>query len=144
MDRSIFSELDVLVILYAAGMATTTSLVTTYRARNAQRLRNKPLSPWGTALPDMITGTLVGTFAALVVPRWFPILKDFVGITILAGGGGIIGPAIWDLFSRSGLNALLSFLSNTAAGPAAKYLAQQQKEGARDDQSPPNPPSATP
>ena len=143
MDRSIFSELDVLVILYAAGMAMIASLVTTYRARNAQRLRNQPLSPWGTVLPDVIAGTLVGAFAALLVPLWFKAAGNFTGVSILAGGGGIIGPAVWDLFSRSGLNALLSFLSNTAAGPAARYLAQQQKEG-RDDQNPPNPPSATP
>ena len=143
MDRSIFSELDVLVILYAAGMAMIASLVTTYRARNAQKLRNQPLSPWATVLPDVIAGTLVGVFAALLVPQWWKALNNFTGVSILAGGGGIIGPAVWDLFSRSGLNALLTLLSNTAAGPAARYLAQQ-KDGSRDDQNPPNPPPATP
>ena len=142
MDRSIFADLDVWVILYAAGMAMIASLVTTYRTRNAQRLRGQPLSPWATILPDVIAGTLVGAFAALIVPRWFEALSNFTGVSILAGGGGIIGPAVWDLFSRSGLNALLSFLSNTAAGPAARYLAQQQKEGAKDDQQ--NPPSSSP
>ena len=144
MDRSIFAGLDLNVILYAAGMAMIASFVTTYRARNAQRLRNRPLSPWGTVLPDVIAGTLVGAFAALLVPSWFKSMNNFTGVSILSGGGGIIGPAVWDLFSRSGLNALLSFLSNTAAGPAARYLAQQQKDGSRDDQNPPNPPSATP
>ena len=144
MDRSIFAGLDLNVILYAAGMAMVASLVTTYRARNAQRLRNKPLSPWGTVLPDVIAGTLVGAFAAVLGPSWFKVLNNFTGVSILAGGGGIIGPAVWDLFSRSGLNALLSFLSNTAAGPAARYLAQQKEEGAKDDQNPQNPPPPTP
>ena len=142
MDRSIFAELDPWVILYAAGKAMIASLVTTYRTRNAQRLRGHPLSPWATILPDVIAGTLVGTFAALLVPRWWHALNNFTGVSILSGGGGILGPAIWDLFSRAGLNALLTFLSNTAAGPAARYLAQQQKEdGVKDDQQK-NPPPA--
>ena len=141
MDRSIFAGLDLNVILYAASMAMLASLVTTYRARNAQRLRNKPLSPWGTVIPDVIAGTLVGAFAALLVPQWFKALNNFTGVSILSGGGGIIGPAVWDLFSRAGLNALLSALSNTAAGPLAKYLAQQ-KEGAKDDQQTPPPPAS--
>ena len=142
MDRSIFADLDPWVILYAAGMALIASLVTTYRTRNAQRLRGHPLSPWATILPDVIAGTLVGTFAALLVPSWFKALGNFTGVSILAGGGGILGPAVWDLFSRSGLNALLAFLSNTAAGPAARYLAQQQKEdGAKDDQQKNPPPT---
>lgn len=142
MDRSIFAELDPWVILYAAGMAMIASLVTTYRTRNAQRLRGQPLSPWATILPDVITGMLVGTFGALLVPRWWHVLNNFTGVSILAGGGGIIGPALWDLFSRAGLNALLTALSNTAAGPLARYLAQQQKDGAKDDQQSPPPPAS--
>lgn len=142
MDRSIFAGLDLNVILYAAGMAMIASLVTTYRARNAQRLRNHPLSPWGTVLPDVIAGTLVGAFAALLMPRWFASLNNFTGVSILSGGGGIIGPAVWDLFSRAGLNALLAALSNTVAGPLTKYLAQQQKDGTNDDQQTPPPPSS--
>ena len=139
MDHSIFSGLDLYVVLYAAGMAFVASGLTTWRNRNAQRLQGLPLSSWLTAIPDTLAGMLIGTAAGVFVPPHAPILDNLSGVTILCGGGGILGPKLWDLVNSSrGLNAALSLLPGPLAA-FTKALAAQNKEVGPNDkkQDPP-------
>ena len=108
MQHNIFQGLDLWVVLYAAGMAFIASGLTTWRARNAQRLRGLPLSSWLTAIPDTLAGTFIGTALGVLVPPHVPALNNLSGITLLCGTGGILGPKFWDLISSKGLNAALS------------------------------------
>ncbi|WP_407543764.1 hypothetical protein Q0M94_28595 (plasmid) [Deinococcus radiomollis] len=141
MDHSIFSGLDLWVVYYASGMAFVTSGLTTWRARNAQRLKGLPLSSWLTAIPDTLAGMLIGTALGVFVPPHVASLDNLSGVTVLCGGGGILGPKLWDLISNRGLSAALSLLPGPLA-PLAKALAAQNKDGDSDgsSQTPPKPP----
>jgi hypothetical protein len=143
MQHSIFAGLDLWVVLYAAGMASFISILTTWRARNSLRARGLPLdTSWLTAIPDTLAGALVGTFAGVLIPPHVPILDNLSGVTALCGGGGILGPKLWDLISSKGLNALLLTVSGPILGALAKNLAAQNKDGDSDGskQAPPKPP----
>jgi hypothetical protein len=132
MQHSIFAGLDLWVVLYAAGMAFVASGLTTWRNRNAQRLKGLPLSSW-------LAGTALGVF----VPPHVPALNNLSGVTLLCGGGGILGPKFWDLISSKGLNAALSLVTGPLLGALAKALVAQNKDGDSDGskQVPPKPPT---
>ncbi len=145
MQHNIFTGLDLWVVLYAAAMALVASLLTTSRARNVQRLRGLPLSSWWTTLPDTGAGALVGTLAAVGVPRLIPALDNFTGVSLLAAGGGILGPKFWDLVSSdNALKSILLALAQAISGPLGKLVAsasaqQPKKDGDTDgsNQAPP-------
>ena len=138
MDHSIFAGLDLWVVGYAAGMALTASGLTTWRNRNAQRALGQPLSPWLSAIPDTLAGMLIGTGLGVFVPPYVHLLDNLSGVTMLCGGGGILGPKLWDLVSSKGLNVVLTSISGPLIGPLAKALAAQNKEAA--DGKQPDPP----
>lgn len=141
---NIFDGLDLWVVAYAAGMALLASLVTTARARQAQRLSGLPLSGWWTTLPDTAAGCVVGTFAALGGPHFLAALNNFTGITFLAAFGGISGPRVWDwLSSEAGVRKVTGLLLQAASGSLAKLAAAQAAPKERDNngsnQNPPSP-----
>lgn len=148
MQHNIFAGLDLWVVLYAAAMALVASLLTTSRMRNAQRLRGLPLSSWWTTLPDTGAGAFVGTLAAVAVPKFVPAFDNFTGVSLLAAGGGILGPKFWDLVSSdNALKSILVALAQAATGPLGKLVAsaaaqqQPKKDGDTDgsNQAPPTP-----
>jgi hypothetical protein len=143
MQHSIFAGLDLWVVLYAAGMAFVASGLTTWRNRNAQRLKGLPLSSWLAAIPDTLVGMLIGTALGVFVPPHVPALNNLSGVTLLCGGGGILGPKFWDLISSKGLNAALSLVTGPLLGALAKALVAQNKDGDSDGskQVPPKPPT---
>jgi type IV secretory pathway VirB2 component (pilin) len=142
MTQSIFAGLDLWVIAYAASMALVASLLTTVRAREAQRRQGLPLSSWLTTIPDTATGAVVGTLLAVIVPRVWAPANNFTGVSLLAALGGIAGPRLWDFASSErGFRSMLYALGNTAAPLLGKFLAAQPKEGDTDGRNPP-PPSA--
>lgn len=117
---SIFASLDLWVVGYAAGMALVASGLTIWRARNAQRLQGLlPLTHFGGAIPDTLTGMVVGTFLGVLGPGIWKTLDNLTGISLLAGLGGIVGPKLWDLLSSKGLGIAL----NAIPGPIGKALA---------------------
>lgn len=117
---SVFAGLDLGTVLYAAFMATLISLVMTLRERNRQAAQQLPLTPWRTAVPDTILGTVTGTAFALGFPMVWPSLHNVVAVGVLAGAGGVLGPKVWDLISTNGLQVGLQAIAESAAGPLAK------------------------
>jgi hypothetical protein len=136
VSESIFASLDLSVLAYAAGMGATISTMHTWRARNAQRAQGLPLSGWLTLIPDTVLAVIMGAIFALGVPRFFPVFNTFSGVSLLAGGGALAGPWLWDQIStRAGPN-LLDWLAGSG-GPLAKLVASRQKDGDTDGNQPP-------
>lgn len=118
MQTSVLSGVDWLAVGYAFGMATLWSLLTTARARNIQRSLGKPLSPWTALIPDTLIGGLIGGFACIIVPHFYPPAGELWGLSLLAGVGGTLGPRITDWVQEKGLETLLRW----AAGSSVKLL----------------------
>ena len=134
MDHSFFAGLDLWVVLYAACMALVASWLTTLRARQAQRRQGLPLSSWLTAIPDTVTGAVVGTGLAVLVPKvWHP-ADNFTGVSLLAALGGITGPRLWDFTSsEQGFKSMLYALGNTLVPLLGKFMASQPKKDGDQD-----------
>ncbi|MFC4637004.1 hypothetical protein [Deinococcus hohokamensis] len=147
MTENIFSGVDWHAVAFASGVGVVWSLVLTWRARNAQALRNLPLTPWRTVLPDTVVATFTGTVSALFVPTLAPALKTFAGVALLAMGGAAVGPKLWAFVSRNGFDTLIDFAASSASGPLQKLAqaAAKRKDGDPQHESQPldAPPAAT-
>ncbi|GAA4015757.1 hypothetical protein GCM10022631_29990 [Deinococcus rubellus] len=127
---SLLDGVDWRAIGYALALAIAMSVLTTWRARNTQRLLGKPLSPWTSLIPDTLLGGLIGTMAAVIVPQFYKPLQGFTGTTLLAGGFAVLGPKITDWWGDKGIGVLLRY-AGTMAGGVATALAEK-KEGKND------------
>lgn len=123
--QGLFASLDWQVIAYAASMSAVSSFFSLLRARNNQISAGLPVSSWMTIFPDVALGTLVGTVAALAIPQWFKPLNTYVGILLIAGVGGVLGPKITDSLSQNGVGVLLDYLGS-GAGRLSKAIAAKK------------------
>ncbi|GAA3999994.1 hypothetical protein GCM10022631_08720 [Deinococcus rubellus] len=129
-QHSLLDGVDWRAIGYALALATAMSILTTWRARNAQRLLGKPLSPWTALIPDTLLGGLVGTMAAVIVPQFYKPLGGFVGTTLLSGGFAVLGPKITDWWGDKGIGVLLRYAGTMAGGVTTALV---QKKDGQDD-----------
>lgn len=136
---SLLSGVDWKVVGYAFGMGTLMSILITLRAR-AQPLPPGQTRPgWATLIPDTLLGGIIGVIFALGGPELFRALRSFLGVTILAGVGGILGPKLTDWVSLNGLDTLLDFAGG-GADRFSKAISRRraaQGEGDDENQSPP-------
>ena len=117
-------------LAYAGAVALVFSVLTTVRARRIQNAVGHDLSSWGDVFVDTLLGGAVGFVATVVGPAVSEPLKSFWGLTLLAAGGGAVGPYVTDWARENLWDVVLDLIAESAdkLGTALK-----SRKGGRDD-----------